>query len=77
MICSAWSRWRSGIDGGDDCQGGQTGYALGELRRPGQSPSNPGFAPTNLPGSRGPTTVFFHQDGTRDFVDTRVESRAP
>jgi ABC-type transporter Mla subunit MlaD len=65
------------IDGGDDCQGGQTGYALGELRRPGQSPSNPGFAPTNLPGSRGPTTVFFHQDGTRDFVDTRVESRAP
>jgi ABC-type transporter Mla subunit MlaD len=65
------------IDGGDDCQGGQTGYVLGELRRPGQSPSNPAFAPTNIPGSRGPTTVFFHQDGTRDFVDTRVESRAP
>jgi ABC-type transporter Mla subunit MlaD len=65
------------IDGGDDCQGGQTGYVLGELRRPGQSPANPGFAPTNLPGSRGPTTVFFHQDGTRDFVDTRVPSRAP
>jgi ABC-type transporter Mla subunit MlaD len=65
------------IDGGEDCQGGQTGYVLGELRRPGQSPSNPAFAPTNIPGSRGPTTVFFHQDGTRDFVDTRVKSRAP
>jgi ABC-type transporter Mla subunit MlaD len=65
------------IDGGEDCQGGQTGYALGELRRPGQSPSNPAFAPTNLPGSRGPTTAFFHQDGRRDFVDTRVPSRAP
>ena len=65
------------IDGGDDCQGGQTGYVLGELRRPGQSPSNPAFAPTNLPGSRGPTKLFYHQDGTREFIDTRVPSRAP
>jgi hypothetical protein len=68
---------QAGIDGGDDCQGGQTGYALGELRRPGQSPANPGFAPSNLPGSRGPTTLFWNQDGTRRLVDTRVESRAP
>ena len=68
---------QAGIDGGDDCQGGQTGYALGELRRPGQPASNPGFAPSNLPGSRGPTTVFFNQDGTRRLADTRVESRAP
>ena len=68
---------QAGIDGGDDCQGGQTGYALGELRRPGQPASNPGFAPSNLPGSRGPTTLFWNQDGTRRLVDTRVESRAP
>jgi ABC-type transporter Mla subunit MlaD len=68
---------QEGIDGGDDCQGGQTGYALGELRRPGQPASNPGFAPSNLPGSRGPTTLFWNQDGTRRLVDTRVESRAP
>ena len=68
---------QKGIDGGDDCQGGQTGYALGEMRRPGQSAQNPGFAPTNLPGSRGPTTLFWEQDGDRRLVDTRVESRAP
>jgi hypothetical protein len=68
---------QAGVDGGDDCQGGQTGYALGELRRPGQPASNPGFAPSNLPGSRGPTTLFWNQDGTRRLVDSRVESRAP
>ncbi len=68
---------QAGIDGGDDCQGGQTGYALGQMRRPGQSASNPGFAPTNLPGSRGPTTLFWNQNGERRLVDTRVESRAP
>lgn len=66
-----------GIDGGEDCQGGQTGYVLGELRRPGQPASNPAFAPTNIPGSRGPTTVFFDQSGKRQFVDTRVKSRQP
>ncbi|MGI8461310.1 MAG: MlaD family protein [Solirubrobacterales bacterium] len=68
---------QKGIDGGDDCQGGQTGYALGELRRPGQPAINPAFAPTNLPGSRGPTTLFFAQDGTRSLEDTRVPERAP
>jgi ABC-type transporter Mla subunit MlaD len=65
------------IDGGDDCQTGQAGYPLGEFRRPGQSPSNPAFAPTNIPGSRGPTTLFYHQNSRRDFVDTRIPSRAP
>jgi ABC-type transporter Mla subunit MlaD len=68
---------QAGIDGGQDCQGGQTGYVLGELRRPGQNPANPGFAPTNIPGSRGPTTLFWHQDGTRSLENTIVESRTP
>jgi ABC-type transporter Mla subunit MlaD len=68
---------QAGVDGGADCQGGQTGYVLGELRRPGQPASNPGFAPSNLPGTRGPTTLFWEQDGDRRLVDTRVESRAP
>lgn len=62
---------------GSDCQPGQTGYLLGDLRLPGQPKSNPAIGVPNLPGDRGPTTVFFHQDGTRDFVDTRVKARQP
>jgi ABC-type transporter Mla subunit MlaD len=60
-----------------DCQSGQLGYPQGQLLVPGQDPSNPGIAVSDLPGSRGPTTLYFLQDGTRIFKDTRVEDRAP
>jgi ABC-type transporter Mla subunit MlaD len=60
-----------------DCQGGQIGYALGDLRVPGQPPNVPAVAVSDLPGSRGPTTVYFNQDGSKVLKDTRVESRAP
>ena len=60
-----------------DCQSGQLGYPQGQLLVPGQDPANPGIAVSDLPGSRGPTTVYFKQDGTRIFKDTRVPSRAP
>ena len=62
---------------GTDCQSGQLGYPQGQLLVPGQDPANPGIAVSDLPGSRGPTTVYFKQDGTRIFKDTRVPSRAP
>jgi phospholipid/cholesterol/gamma-HCH transport system substrate-binding protein len=60
-----------------DCQSGQLGYPQGQLLVPGQNPNNPGIAVSDLPGTRGPTTLFFKQDGTRIFKDTRVEDRAP
>jgi len=60
-----------------DCQLGQNGYLLGDLRVPGQSPSNPGIAVSDIPGSRGPTTIFYNQDGSKTFKDTRVKDRAP
>jgi hypothetical protein len=60
-----------------DCQAGQIGYTLGQDLVPGQSPSNPGDAVADIPGSRGPTTTFFEQNGTRVIRDTRVASRQP
>jgi ABC-type transporter Mla subunit MlaD len=60
-----------------DCQGGQNGYVLGQLRVPGQPPSNPANIFSDLPGSRGPTTVFFDERGQRTLVDSRVDSRQP
>jgi hypothetical protein len=60
-----------------DCQPGQTGYALGDLRVPGQAASNPSLAVSDMPGSRGPTTLFYTQDGTRQLRDTRVSGRYP
>lgn len=60
-----------------DCQPGQTGYLLGEALQPGQAKSNPAFAISDIPGSRGPTTAFWKQDGTRILKDTRVPSRQP
>jgi ABC-type transporter Mla subunit MlaD len=60
-----------------DCQIGQIGYLLGQELLPGQSPSNPADGVSDIPGSRGPTTAFFLQDGTRLLRDTRVPSRAP
>jgi ABC-type transporter Mla subunit MlaD len=62
---------------GSDCQPGQTGYALGRLRAPGQSRQNPAAVVSDLPGDRGGTDVFWKRDGTRVLRDTRVESRQP
>jgi ABC-type transporter Mla subunit MlaD len=60
-----------------DCEGGQSGYELGQGLLPGQSPSNPAYATTDLPGSRGPTTLFYNDDNNRQLVDTRNPSRQP
>ncbi|MGI8460407.1 MAG: MlaD family protein [Solirubrobacterales bacterium] len=60
-----------------DCAPGQFGYPLGELLLPGQPYIAPGIAVGDYPGSLGPTTAFFNQDGTRELRDTRVASRAP
>ncbi len=55
-----------------DCQSGQTGYYFGDLRVPGQAKSNPVEGIPNIPGSRGPTTLFTEQNGTRILKDTRI-----
>jgi hypothetical protein len=60
-----------------DCQGGQSGYELGDLRVPGQVASNPANGVSDLPGSRGPTTLFYNDAGQRELQDTRIASRAP
>jgi hypothetical protein len=60
-----------------DCQAGQFGYELGEGLLPGQDPSNPAYGVSDLPGSRGPTTLFTNDAGERELQDTRIESRAP
>jgi hypothetical protein len=60
-----------------DCQIGQLGYPLGQGLLPGQSPSNPSYGVVDIPGTRGPTTAFHLQDGTRILRDTRVASRQP
>jgi ABC-type transporter Mla subunit MlaD len=57
-----------------DCQAGQSGYFFGDLRVPGQSAANPAEGTSDLPGSRGPTTVFFKQNGHRVLKDTRIAS---
>jgi ABC-type transporter Mla subunit MlaD len=62
---------------GSDCQGGQSGYLLGDLRIPGQPVSNPSVAVADIPGDRGPTTLYYDEDGNRTFRDTRVPSRQP
>jgi hypothetical protein len=60
-----------------DCQGGQAGYPLGQLRVAGQSRSDPGNRVSDLPGSRGPTTLFYNADHQRQLEDTRVPERQP
>jgi ABC-type transporter Mla subunit MlaD len=60
-----------------DCQGGQFGYPLGQGLVPGQAPSNPAYGASDLPGSRGPTTLFNNDDGERELRDTRIPSRQP
>ncbi len=62
---------------GSDCQGGQSGYLLGDLRIPGQPRSNPSVAVADIPGDRGPTTLYYDETGSRTFRDTRVPSRQP
>ena len=58
-----------------DCQGGQSGYELGDLRVPGQVASNPANGVSDLPGSRGPTTLFYNDAGQRE-LRTRGSPRA-
>jgi ABC-type transporter Mla subunit MlaD len=60
-----------------DCQLGQRGYPLGELRAPGQPASSAANLASNLPGSRGPTTLFWNADKERELVDSRIDSRQP
>jgi ABC-type transporter Mla subunit MlaD len=60
-----------------DCQSGQTGYALGNFPVPGQSPDSPAVGLSNLPGSRGPTTLFYDVNGNRQLFDSRVSGRYP
>jgi ABC-type transporter Mla subunit MlaD len=79
-----------GEDGDEDCQSGQNGYLLGSgvagapgsLRVGsdpgiGQGNENPAIGVSDLPGSRGPTTLFWNSDSTRELRDTRVPNRAP
>lgn len=60
-----------------DCQGGQSGYELGALPVPGQPLDNPANGVSDLPGSRGPTTLFYNDAGERELRDTRIPERAP
>ena len=60
-----------------DCQLGQRGYPLGAAPLPGQPESSAANLTSDLPGSRGPTTVFWNDDREREVVDSRIESRQP
>ena len=67
-----------------DCQGGQSGYFLGQLPIAGQPASNPSVGLKDIPGTRGPATLYYGEnaiqpDGSvlREFRDTRVPSRQP
>jgi ABC-type transporter Mla subunit MlaD len=62
---------------GHDCQMGQQGYELGRLQVPGQRQDNPAIGVSDLPGSRGLTTLFWTQDSNRLEIDSRVPSRQP
>lgn len=62
---------------GSDCQPGQTGYLLGDLRIPGQGKSNPAVGVPDLPGDRGISDVYWKSNGDRELRDTRVKSRQP
>ncbi len=62
---------------GANCHPGQDGYILGQHFLPGQPASNPASIAFGVPGRRGPTTNYWHRDGTREVRDTRVPSRQP
>ncbi len=61
----------------EDCQGGQFGYALGYDPVPGQTADNAALGANDIPGSRGPTTLFTNDAGERELQDTRIDSRQP
>ena len=44
---------------------------------PGQAADNPAYGVSDLPGSRGPTTLFCNAERNRTFLDTRNPARAP
>ena len=44
---------------------------------PGQGLDNPAYGVADLPGSRGPTTLFTNDAGERELQDTRIGSRQP
>lgn len=56
--------------GNADCQAGQTGYPLGDLRVPGQPASNPSIIVSNLPGNRG--TTFAGRDRLPGHLHPRL-----
>jgi MlaD protein len=60
-----------------DCQGGQFGYELGYEPVPGQALDSAAYVTSDLPGSRGPTTLFTNDAGERELHDTRIDSRQP
>ena len=60
-----------------DCQPGQIGYPLGRGLVPGQPLSNPGNRQSDLPGSRGPLTLFYDAAGEKTLFDSRIASRQP
>jgi ABC-type transporter Mla subunit MlaD len=60
-----------------DCQLGQRGYPLGAAPAPGQPESSAANLTSDLPGSRGPTTVFWNDDQERELFDSRIDSRQP
>jgi hypothetical protein len=79
-----------GEDGDEDCQSGQNGFLLGSgvpgapgsLRVGsdpgiGQGDENPAVGVSDLPGSRGPTQLYWNKDSSRDLRDTRESSRQP
>jgi ABC-type transporter Mla subunit MlaD len=64
----------SGTQDAPNCQGGQTGYALGEALVPGQEFSNPAFGVANIAAAAGvpplgQSNVFIQQNGQREFAD--------
>ena len=62
---------------GSDCQPGQSGYLLGQLRAKGQGKDNPSILVPDIPGDRGITDVYFTREGDRELRDTRVAARQP
>lgn len=60
-----------------DCQLGQRGFPLGSARLPGQPLNSAANLISDLPGSRGPTTLFYDANHERRIVDSRIPSRQP
>jgi hypothetical protein len=60
-----------------DCQLGQRGFPLGAAPLPGQPPDTAVNIVSDVPGTRGPTTLFWNADQEREILDTRIASRAP